>query len=85
MADSKKIDDGGYAFPCGPDDKSGWSAEYGMSMRDYFAGQALPAACTLAFANIRQATDMQLLPEEWAARIAVGVADAVMAALKAGG
>lgn len=36
-----KINDGGYAFPCGPDHKSGWDAEYGMSLRQYYAGQAL--------------------------------------------
>lgn len=84
MTDIKKIDDGGFAFPCGPDNKSGWSAEYGMSLRDWFAGQALPSACTLAFNNIGQATTMQLLPEEWAAKIAYGVADAMLAAGKGG-
>lgn len=39
---------GGPAFPNGPDNESGWCAEYGMSLRDYFAGQALTnaAICT---------------------------------------
>jgi len=32
--------DGGQAFPCPADDKSGWSAEYGMTLRDWFAGKA---------------------------------------------
>lgn len=36
-----QIKDGGFAFPCGPDDKAGWSAEYGMTLRDWFAGKAL--------------------------------------------
>ena len=35
------IKTGGFAFPCPADDKSGWSAEYGMSLRDYFASQAI--------------------------------------------
>jgi hypothetical protein len=38
---TKTIDDGGYAFPIPADDKAGWHAESGMTLRDWFAGQAL--------------------------------------------
>lgn len=38
---SKNIDDGGYAFPIPADEKAGWHAEYGMTLRDWFAGQCL--------------------------------------------
>ncbi len=36
-----KIEDGGYAFPSPSDEKAGWHSESGMTMRDWFAGQAL--------------------------------------------
>lgn len=70
---------GGPAFPIECHIAGGYRADEGLTMRDYFAGQALPAACTIAFHNASQATDMQLLPEEWAARIAYGMADAMLA------
>lgn len=35
------IEDGGSAFPSPKDEKAGWAAEYGMTLRDWFAGQAL--------------------------------------------
>lgn len=38
---TKKIDDGGTAFPSPENTKEGWAAEYGMSLRDWFAGMAL--------------------------------------------
>lgn len=41
MTDSKHIDDGGQAFPVPADDKAGWHSQEGMSLRDWFAGQAL--------------------------------------------
>lgn len=76
MADSKKIDDGGYAFPCGPDDKSGWSAEYGMSLRDWFAGQALAESTREIWASHKH---------DDVAKRAYEMADAMIAARKAGG
>lgn len=76
-----KINDGGQAFP---NVVQRWNDRLenqdGMTLRDWFAGQALPAACTLAFANIKQASSMDLLPEEWASKIALSVADAMLAA-----
>lgn len=90
MTDSKKIDDGGPAFAGGlfepqhggSNDREPWNP--GMSLRDWLAGQALPAACTLAFGNIGQASTMGFLPEEWAAKIAYSVSDAMIAARKGG-
>ena len=75
--------DAGPAFPhVNPNYDGNWNNEPqrgGMSLHDWYAGQALPAACTLAFANISQASSMDLLPEEWAAKIALSVADAMIA------
>lgn len=44
MSETKPIDDGGTAFPCQPLDGQGQpcgSMQYGLSIRDWFAGQAL--------------------------------------------
>ncbi len=42
---SAKINDGGPAFPTPtPDSTDGRAYDGGMSLRDYFAGQALPKA-----------------------------------------
>ncbi|QIG76666.1 hypothetical protein EVC28_042 [Rhizobium phage RHph_I1_23] len=70
----KQIDDGGFAFPCGPDDKAGWSAEYGMSLRDWFAGQVIGH-----FVAIEDGGTI-----EGDAKAAYRVADAMIAARKAG-
>ena len=40
MSTTPKIDDGGPAFPCPPDHLS-----TGMTLRDWFAGQALATVC----------------------------------------
>ena len=94
---SKTIEDGGLAFPGTRWEQVGTVSDHGfsdddsptfdfvphsgMSLRGWFAGNALPAACTLAFGNVAQATSMGLLPEEWAAKIACRVADEMIAAL----
>jgi hypothetical protein len=36
-----KINNGGQAFPSPENVKNGWGPEYGMTLRDWFAGQAL--------------------------------------------
>ncbi|MDX1222732.1 hypothetical protein GOL85_13465 [Sinorhizobium medicae] len=77
---SEKIEDGGYAFPV---QSSTWDYK-GITVRDWFAGQALPAAAAHAFRNIDEARRLSLLPEEWASRIAYGMADAMLAAGKGG-
>lgn len=85
MAD--KIDDGGFAFPFAPplgDD--GLSAtgypypELGMTLRDYFAGQALAGAMTTAKNIGPEIPSAQLLP---IGVICYAVADAMIAARKA--
>lgn len=52
----------------------------GMSLRDWFAGQALAATTRHAFEHAGAASLHNLLPEEWAAKMAYGVADAMLAA-----
>jgi len=78
------IDDGGYAFTSPADDKAGWYAESGMTLRDYFAGKALVAMGTWmpAYSN-----GMLASPETMAQRalLAYQQADAMIAARKAGG
>ena len=41
MSETKQIDDGGSAFPIEGGEFSGLHPEHGMSLRDWFAGQAL--------------------------------------------
>lgn len=62
-----------YAFPMGNPEQGGYD---GMTLRDWFAGQVLPAAFAYAAANIDKGSAIGVLPEEWAAQIAVSVADA---------
>jgi hypothetical protein len=51
MTDREKIDDGGPAFAAGAANEStGWTQE-GMSLRDWFAGQAVQAAITGHFSH----------------------------------
>lgn len=74
------IDDGGFAFPNGPDHKSGWNAEYGMSLRQYYAGQALAGIC----ANPAWNDTFHASVMKPSAEAAVAMADALIAALKEG-
>ena len=52
----------------------------GMTLRDWFAGQALPSAFNHARHNVEACTSVGRLPEEWAAQMAYGLADAMLAA-----
>lgn len=110
MADSKKIDDGGLAFPGTRSEQVGYLSDYaptdddaptfaevhhpGMSLRDYFAGQALPSIVSLLerstltdFAalakNRKMKTDDGVLGK-LAANMSYEIADAMIAARKAG-
>ena len=71
----EKINGGGYAFPCPADDKSGWSAEYGMTLRDWFAAQALGLG--FDWTNVHETGGYAE-----AAQVAYEVADAMLAARK---
>jgi hypothetical protein len=77
MADSKKIDDGGSAYPLHPGVLPEWKGQTGMSLRDYFAGQALAGL----LAN-PEMTALFSISEM--AKPAFGAADAMIAARKAG-
>ena len=52
----------------------------GMTLRDWFAGQALPEAMRWAFNNAND----DFLPEEWASKIAFATADAMLAEREGG-
>lgn len=76
MSDS--IEDGGCAFPspqCGD-----WSPEYGMSLRDWFAGQALAGLCGNGAWSGSFTPPLQTITAE----AAYSLADAMIAARKAG-
>lgn len=74
-----KIEDGGPAFPHEGGDFSGLYAEPGMSIRDYFAGQAMTG---LYAGRGGQAIQEQHFGED--ARLAYAAADAMIKARKAG-
>lgn len=55
----------------------------GMSLRDWFAGQVAATALYHAISQVDDPHCMMLqdqIPEEWAAKIAYGLADAMLAA-----
>lgn len=76
MADSKTIDDGGSAFPFEGGENNGLSPEWGMSLRDWFAGQALAGF-------VRHSATF--FDAETGAKLSYRYADAMIAARKAGG
>lgn len=78
MTDSKKIDDGGPAFPVR-------HASYspGMSLRDHFAGQAIGAIIRQCASDLNF-SDGTETSEQYFARKAYEVADAMLIARKAG-
>lgn len=66
-----QINDGGAAFPIPNDDRPGaYSAEPGMSLRDWFAGQAMAGLLAAKGYHLRQV----------AAIDAYNIADAMLAA-----
>lgn len=74
---SEGINDGGPAFPCQPHDPQGAPCgplEYGMSLRDWFAGMALQGLLTGQHSESSK-HNMSGLPEE-----CFGIADAMIAA-----
>lgn len=81
MAESKQIDEGGQAFPCEGGAGSGLYADPGMSLRDWFAGQAL--AGQLAFSPPDDPYNKFHKPTE-VAKMCFEFADAMVAASKRG-
>lgn len=85
MAEKKQIDDGGSAFPA----IDGPPSEYkpGMSLRDWFAGQVLPAVARSVITVERSALEKAAAAESYqgsihgfAAKVAYQYADAMIAA-----
>lgn len=87
MADSKNIDDGGPAFPGENFTENGFrnGVNMGMSLRDWFAGQALPQLIVI---NDRVTAGREKVPYELALKVtasqAYALADAMIDARKAG-
>ena len=87
MGAVKKIEDGGPAFAGGlfepqhggSNDREPWNP--GMSLRDWFAGQAIPAIIERCGADHRQSHEHIT---DYFARKAYEVADAMISARKAG-
>lgn len=84
MNDSKKIDDGGAAFPPSyePDPSDPMKAIYrGITKRDWFAGQALNAIAATSSASSEEA-----IPDliKKIAEVSYKIADAMIAARKGG-
>jgi hypothetical protein len=80
-----KIEDGGPAFPCVNEQLHSGHAASGMSLRDWFAGQALVGLCSQdeRLATVAQKSGQS--PERIIAFAAYEVADAMLAARKTGG
>ena len=70
-----KIDDGGPAFPTEPNKQPGFYLHHGMSLRDWFAGQAL------AIVYMRFETSADPCPSDLAIQ-AYFIADAMLEARK---
>ena len=81
MAEGKKIEDGGPAFAAAAaNDHTGWTQE-GMSLRDWFAGQAIKAVIERCGNDTRGPHEHLT---DYFARKAYEVADAMIIARKAG-
>lgn len=78
-----RIDDGGPAFPCAEDHKTASDFEWtaGMSLRDYFAGQALAGMMVNKSVLPKGTTKGNAPPDAWdVGEAAYRIADAVIEA-----
>lgn len=83
MAEDQKVKDGGSAFPAEGGPGSGLHPTPGMSLRDYFAGQALAgllAAPEVLSPPLDVHRDSRVQIQVHYARIAYDYADAMLAA-----
>jgi len=71
-----KINDGGPAFPFEGGANNGYSPDPGMTLRDWFAGQAFPAIYA-DLCEISMAANDRMLR---AAKLSLAAADAMLAA-----
>lgn len=74
--------DGGPAFPMPASEHSqgGHFEQLGMSLRDWFAGQAIPAVIRQCASDLSWNNPDKLTPAQYFARTAYEVADAMLAA-----
>lgn len=77
-----EIETGGPAFPAEGGEASGLHPNPGMSLRDYFAGQALPQVIHMCFADRRLDGETS---EQMFARKAYAIADAMLTERAKGG
>ena len=77
MSDVKR-DDGGPAFPTEPNTQPGMYVHHGMTLRDYFAGQAM-VGCYAALDEGIRTSDEDLAMD---AALFYRIADAMLAARK---
>lgn len=75
-----KIEDGGPAFPTGPNTQPGFYQHHGMTLRDWFAGQAL--AGWLASFGETDRHPVEKGTQDITAANAYAMADAMLAARK---
>lgn len=75
-----KIDDGGSAFPHQEKDAQGmhYYTHPGMTLRDYFAGQALPLLATMPDAARDLSGALGISIEDSVATLAYSIADAMI-------
>lgn len=77
------INDGGPAFPLIEEDENGAKFQiYGMSLRDWFAGQAIGAVIRQCAGDQAVSLDSRT-PEQYFADKAFGIADAMLSAREA--
>lgn len=77
---NKRINDGGTAFPQSQHVGDVGLSEGGMTLRDYFAGKALPECLHEFYAFLREGNQV---PEDWRTGVALdayAMADAMLAA-----
>lgn len=67
------------AQPLGSDGLPSCDMSSGMSLRDWFAGQAAPSALSHAANCVQTGSALSVIPEEWAAQISYAYADAMLA------
>lgn len=75
-----KAEDGGYAFPANEKcpDGSHYQSHLGLSLRDWFAGQAIGAVIRQCAGDQAVSLDSRT-PEQYFADKAFGIADAMLA------
>lgn len=72
--------DGGPAFPTEPNTQPGFYVHHGMSLRDWFAGQAVVAiAADVLKSDVKRPEEFDTL-QDWVATMSYELADAMLAA-----